>query len=150
DHLPLFNKFRVPVMAIVLFQVATALGLAWGWSAVLDRGARKGESAVWLDRLLLALGAVLALALVVGVLGQDMWREGYVALATRIKSTGAQPFPNELAELAYRAYVVDLGRACVLGLVAVALAWLAARGRFGATLATTGVLALLLIELWPV
>ena len=38
DHLPLFNKFRVPVMVIILFQLAVALGTAWGWSAILPGG----------------------------------------------------------------------------------------------------------------
>src|SRR5262249_14457835 len=36
DHLPLFNKFRVPVMILLLFQFAAAVGLAWGWTAWID------------------------------------------------------------------------------------------------------------------
>ena len=35
-HLPLFNKFRIPVMVLLLFQLAACLGTAWGWSTVLD------------------------------------------------------------------------------------------------------------------
>ena len=33
EHLPLFNKFRIPVMIVLLLQVAVALGAAWGWTA---------------------------------------------------------------------------------------------------------------------
>ena len=49
-HLPLFNKFRIPVMIVILFQVSAALGLAWGWSAIVDpSGLAKGRERA-LDR----------------------------------------------------------------------------------------------------
>jgi hypothetical protein len=47
-------------------------------------------------------------------------------------------------------FVGDLGRACVLGLLALGAAWLARRGRLPSAVASVAVLALLLIELWPV
>ncbi|HZC79162.1 MAG TPA: hypothetical protein VE258_15520, partial [Ktedonobacterales bacterium] len=80
-HLPLFNKFRIPVMIILLFQVAAALATAWGWSSVLDRAAHKpakGKASTLLGRMLVGMGAILVLALVVGVFGQAGWRDGYV------------------------------------------------------------------------
>ncbi len=81
DHLPLFNKFRVPVMVIILFQLAVALGVAWGWSALLPDGGHGDEGrarARRTGRLLAGLGAAVALVLVAALLGQGAWRDAYV------------------------------------------------------------------------
>jgi predicted secreted protein len=150
EHLPLFNKFRIPVMVIVLFQLAVALGLAWGWTEVLERARKTPEDRRRLERLLLALGAVAAAALLVGVLGQDAWRSRYVALATAKKSTSQQPYSAEAAAFAYRAFIGDLGKAAILALIAVGAAWMAVRARLSAAIASALVLVLMLIELWPV
>ena len=143
QHLPLFNKFRVPVMIILLFQLAVALGAAWGWSRIVrERGARDALT----GRVLIAGGALLALVLVVGVAGQEAWREGYVRSALAHRAD----FSREAAMFAYERYVPDLGRACLLGLAAIGLAWLARAGRVPVSGASVGMLALMLIELWPV
>lgn len=161
DHLPLFNKFRVPVMVIILFQLAVTLGTAWGWSAILPGGdPRAAEPRVRARRvgnLLVVLACVLALALVVGVMGQGLWREAYVKMALAHKggmtmgsAQGPTGFSAQDAALAWQGFVSGLGRACLLGLLAIGLAWFARRGRLSALAATGGVLALLLVELWPV
>ena len=150
DHLPLFNKFRVPVMIVLLYQLAVALGAAWGWTAVLE-GARADAGAKRrLDRVLLASGVVVAVALVGGVAAQGAWRAGYIALAVAKKSAPGNPYPAEAATMAYQAWVGDLGRAGLLGLLAVGLAWFAARGRLSAAVASAGVVLLAMIELWPI
>jgi len=182
DHLPLFNKFRVPVMVVILFQLALALGTAWGWSAVLpggERAAEPGGRARRVGRLLLALAGVLALVLVVAVLGQGAWRDAYIrgALArkgvsmTLGSSTGPAGYSVQDATEAWQVFFsgirpdsglsADLGipglgwvpglvLACVLGLLALGVAWAARRGRLAALPATAAVLAIMLLELWPV
>ena len=161
DHLPLFNKFRVPVMVIILFQLAVALGTAWGWSAILPGGDPKGSEprvrARRVGNLLIVLAGLLALVLVAGVMGQGLWREAYVKLAVAHKAgmslgsmRGAQTYSAEDAGLAWQGFISDLGRACLLGLLAVGVAWFARRGRLPALVATAGVLLILLFELWPV
>jgi len=161
DHLPLFNKFRVPVMVIILFQLAVTLGTAWGWSAILPGGDPGGAEprvrARRVGNLLIVLAGVLALALVVGVMGQGLWREAYVKLALAHKggmtmglAQGPTSFSAQEAALAWQGFVSGLGRACLLGLLAIGLAWFARRGRLPALVATGGVLLLLLFELWPV
>jgi hypothetical protein len=160
-HLPLFNKFRVPVMAILLFQLAVALGTAWGWSAILPGGDPRGVEprvrARRVGNLLIALAGLLALVLVAGVMGQGLWREGYIKMALAHKggltlgsAQGPTGFSAETAALAWQGFVSGLGRACLLGLLALGLAWFARRGRLPATAATAGVLVLMLFELWPV
>jgi hypothetical protein len=143
QHLPLFNKFRVPVMIVLLLQLAAGLGLAWGWTAVLGEPAARQRH---LGRLLGILAVALAGTLVLALVGQEGWREAYVrtALAKR-PEIGALA-----AGAAYQGFVGDLVRACLLGLLGVGLALLAARRKVGAGWASVGALALLLVELWPV
>jgi hypothetical protein len=161
DHLPLFNKFRVPVMVIILFQLAVTLGTAWGWSAILPGGGpgvnEPRVRARRVGNLLVVLAGVLALTLVVGVMGQGLWREAYLKMALAQKggmtmgsAQGPTGFSAQDAALAWQGFVSDLGRACLLGLLAIGFAWFARRGRLPALVATGGVLVLLLFELWPV
>ncbi len=154
DHVPLFNKFRIPVMIVILFEVAVALGVAWGWSAVLPgndpalpRGRRVG-------RLIIALAAILAVVFVIGVMGQESWRQGYVTMAMK-RRLAVTPLSDHMynataAAEAYRRFVSDLSRACLLGLLALLVAWFARRGRLPALAATGFVLVLLLLDLWHV
>jgi len=146
DHLPLFNKFRVPVMVVILFQVAVALGLAWGWSDVL--AAREGDEGrrARLDRTLLVLAAVIAVVCIGGSVAQGAWREAYVGNAL-----SHQPeMPRAMAAASAGALAGDLMREGLLGLIALAAAWLMLRRRVSITLATGVALAALLVELWPI
>ena len=145
QHLPLFNKFRVPVMILVLFQLAAALGLAWGWSTVLEEAAAK-KPVGRVQRALLVIGGVLLLTLLLGAMGQEGWRSGYLA-AARAQRPDLQP---QAAEAAFRGFIGDLVRVSLLGLVTLAVAWLALRRKLPAAMASLLALLLLLFELWPV
>ncbi len=148
DHLPLFNKFRIPVMILLLFQLAGALALAWGWSAALERAPESAKGAKAADpvgRTLLASAAVLALGFLLAIAGGGLLHGPYVALATSNPQV-----PPQAAEIAFQMFVTDLGRVSLLGLLALGAAWLARGGRLPASLATLVALALLLGELWPV
>jgi hypothetical protein len=150
DHVPLFNKFRVPVMIVLLFHMAVCLGVAWGWSRVLEereRGAGPvGFASGALGRLLLGAGLVLAVVFVAGVLGQGAWREGFIKSAMAHK----EGFPREAAEFVYPSYVADLGRMALFGILTVGLAALTRRRTLPAVLATVIALGLVLAEVWPV
>jgi hypothetical protein len=63
---------------------------------------------------------------------------------------GPLAFTPATAEFVWQKLVTDLGRACLLGLLAIGVAWFARRGKILAPLASAGVLLLILIELWPV
>jgi hypothetical protein len=154
DHLPLFNKFRVPVMVVILLQVAAAVGLAWGWSAVLPGTNAKEPRGRRVGQLLLVAAGLLGLVLVLGVMGQEAWRAGYVRMAVEsrleVMPLSNNPFNADAAGVAYQNYVSDLGRACLIGLLAVAVAWFARLGRLPALVSTALALGLLLADLWPV
>jgi hypothetical protein len=146
DHVPLFNKFRVPVMIVVLFQVAVALGLAWGWSAVLDGDPPSKTRPGKVSKLALAIGGALLLALLAGLVGQEALRGSYEGLVR-----GRQPqMPPEAVAAAFRGFVGDLARVSLIGLAAMGLGLLALRRKLSPLLASLGVLVLLVIELWPV
>lgn len=144
DHLPQFNKFRVPVMVLLLFHLSVALGVAWGWTRVLEAGGARKPGGP--DRALLVLGGVLVVAALAAMLGQDALRGPYVEAALARK----QPFTPQQAEAAFRAFAGDLGRVALTGLAVVAIAWFALRGRLNASLASVLVMAVLLFDLWPV
>jgi len=153
DHLPLFNKFRIPVMIVLLFQVAVALGAAWGWSAVLSGRSAAPEAQQRADRVLLAAAIVIGGTLLVGIVARDAWHDDYVrwALEHRGRSLrfGSENFGVEQAAAAWRECFGSFVRAGLLGLLALGVAWLARRGG-GRNAATAALLALVLIELWPV
>jgi hypothetical protein len=144
DHFPQFNKFRVPVMVILLFHFAVALGAAWGWSDVLESGEAKRRDGT--GKLLLVLGGLLAVAALAAVFGQGALHGPYVAAALALK----QPFSPQQAEAAFAAFAADLGRVAFTGLVVAGVAWLVLRGKMAAALGSVVVLAVLLFDLWPV
>ena len=145
DHFPLFNKFRIPVMVLLLLQLAAALGTAWGVSAALGSppGRAKREA---IDRVILGGGAVLVAAALLALFGQGAMADAYTSFA----SAHHAQFPPELAQLAFRGFVSDLARVSVLGLLALGTLWLFRRGSLPAAGASAALLVLLLIELWPV
>jgi hypothetical protein len=145
EHLPLFNKFRVPVMAVILLQLAAVLGTAWGASAALDPPAGKGGRDA-IDRVILGAAAVLGVAALVALAGRDALQGAYVSFATARHAN----FPAELAELAFRGFASDLARVSVLGLLALGTLWFCRRGKIAAGGAWLVLLGLLLVELWPV
>ena len=156
DHLPLFNKFRIPVMIILLFGLAAAVGVAWGWTATLRAAEEKPAARAPLDRLTMVLGVVMVAMLVIGVAGAGAWRDAYIKLALATKGGTAvlggsdRAFPPESAAGAYEECARSLRLVAPLGLAAVLLAWLVARRKLATTLAAVVALGLLLGELWPV
>ncbi len=146
DHVPQFNKFRIPVMIVLLFQLSAALAGAWGWSAVLEQGARGGKRDPALDRVMLGAAALLVVAGLLALAGSEAMRGGYVSMATSLKAQ----FPPDAANAAFQGFVSDLGRTSLLGLLAVGLAWLAAGGRVPAAAASLGLLVLLALDTWPI
>ena len=150
DHVPFFNKFRVPVMIVLLFQLATALGLAWGWSAWCDPESVEARRGKAMDRLLVGSAAVLALGLVMMAMAGGGLEKAYTAMVVAKRSVPGQQYPAELAGMAWRGFSGDFMRAAALGLASLGLAW-AVRGRkLSVRVASAGVLLLMMIELFPV
>jgi hypothetical protein len=145
DHLPMFNKFRIPVMVLVLFQLALAMAAAWGWGLLVRVGEARGRFDL-VDKLLAGSAAALGLLGLFALFGVESARGGYVTMAL-----AHQPrFSAEAARAAFAAFSGDLGKVAFLGLAIVGMTWFARRGKFPVAFASVAALALLLVELWPV
>ncbi len=145
EHLPMFNKFRIPVMILLLFQLAMAVAAAWGWGALVTVGAARGKADL-VDRVLMGVAIALGVVALLGLFGTEGLRGGYVNMALEHKPQ----FPGEAARAAFGAFTGDLAKAAFFGLAVVVIAWFARRGKFPVALASVVVLVLLLAELWPV
>jgi len=145
DHLPMFNKFRIPVMVLVLFQLALAMAAAWGWGLLVRVGESRGRFDL-VDKLLAGAAALLGVLGLFALFGAESSRGAYVSMAL-----AHQPrFSAEAARAAFTAFTGDLGKVSFLGLVIVGMTWFTRRGKFPVALASVAALALLLVELWPV
>jgi hypothetical protein len=145
DHLPMFNKFRIPVMVLVLFQLAFAMAAAWGWGLLVRVGEARGKFDL-VDKLLAGAAAALGLLGLFALFGAESARGGYVTMAL-----AHQPrFSAEAARAAFAAFTGDLGKVAFLGLAIVGMTWFTRRGKFPVALASILGLVLLLLELWPV
>ncbi|MBK7368502.1 MAG: hypothetical protein IPJ04_11485 [Candidatus Eisenbacteria bacterium] len=142
-HVPMFNKFRIPVMIVILLQLSMALALAWGWTEVIAPDAKRKALH---EKLWWVVGAVV-LACGLAVLGGgEGLRTWYVTMATTLK----QGFPAEAAQYAFAAFTADTQKALIAALVVIAVAMLTVRGKLNAGLASVVALVLLLGSLWPI
>ena len=144
EHLPYFNKFRVPVMILLLLQLSVAVLAAEGVQAVLDARANPAGSPRTRGALLVAL-AVAALVFGLGAL-PDLWRETLAGIAGRLHP---QMNPQAL-QAALQGAAGDALRVGVLALLLLAAAWLGARRTISAGLFATAVFLFTAIDLWIV
>ncbi|MEP7027375.1 MAG: hypothetical protein ABI960_02160, partial [Candidatus Eisenbacteria bacterium] len=111
EHLPYFDKFRVPVMILILLQLAVAVLAALGLTAVAEAAAdpaRRTRMLRWTGGLL----ALVALGLLSGLVG-DAWRGAYAAAA----QAGRPGMTPPAIDAGYRAMASDLLRVSFLALV---------------------------------
>ena len=144
EHMPYFNKFRVPVMILILLQLAVAVLAALGLTAVAEAvqdPARRTRMLRWTGVLLV----VTAILFVSGLLG-DAWRDSYTraALASR-----PQMDPSAI-DVGYRSFVSDLVRVTLLALVGLGALFATLRGWVKPAVAIGIVGAVTLFDLLPV
>ncbi|TMQ59714.1 MAG: YfhO family protein [Candidatus Eisenbacteria bacterium] len=147
DHLPFFNKFRVPVMVLVLVQFATGALAAFGLTRALERGApTKGREAAdpgasWMRAAVLsAAGGVAVVALL-------------HALSGPLEIAAIHSRPSFSAEAARQALdlasldAIKSGVLLGLGFFVIALA---RRGRIGRLAAGVLILTVTAVDLWVI
>jgi hypothetical protein len=144
EHMPYFNKFRVPVMILILLQLAVAVLAGLGLTAVAEAAqdpVRRSRMTKWT----VALVVVAAIAFVSGLMG-DAWRDAYTraALASR---PGMDP---SAIDVGYRGFASDLVRVSLLALVALGALWASLRGMVKPAVAIGIVGAVTLFDLLPI
>jgi len=140
-NLPYFNRFRVPVMILIVFQLCIALLAAFGLTAIEeavgDERARR-RLLGWTT----ALTAGVALLWVSG-LAPDVWREAY-ASAAHASRPGMEP---AAIEMGYTNMVRDIVRVGFLALVALGAVLATLRGVFRPAVAAAIIGVVTLVDL---
>jgi hypothetical protein len=110
EWLPYFNKFRVPVMVLLLLQVATVCLAAFGFDAILEKnGDARVRRRVNLSLTILTAGA--AVIFLAGLF-PDAWRGTYEAMVR-----GQRPeFPAENLAAAFAGTTTDAVRVGIIAL----------------------------------
>jgi hypothetical protein len=141
--LPYFNKFRVPVMILIVLQLAVALLAGLGLTAVAEAAADEARR----KRMLVWTGGLLAAAVVLwltGVAG-DVWRDAYETSAR-----ASRPLPPDAIASGYAAMKSDLIRVASVAIVALGALWAALSKRLAPTWAIAIVGAATLYDLYVV
>ena len=142
EYLPYFNKFRVPVMILVLMQVAFAAAAALGLERLL---ARPGGKPPGDDRLVPVLLGVAGLVFAFGLLS-DVWRGAYASWVQAMRPG----FPEANMAVAHDGAAGDAVRVGLMALVALGGVVLARRGVMAAKAAAALFIAVTAIDLWLV
>jgi hypothetical protein len=142
DHVPLYNKFRVPSMILVILQLTIPLLGFLALDAILKRSSARPEVA----RALkigggIAAGACLLFALLPGLAGNFL-AAGEEGLPAYLRSALAGD-----REALLRA---DAFRSLAFILLAAGVIWLNVAGKLRATRAIVAIAALLVVDMWVV
>ena len=145
-HLPFFNKFRVPVMILVLVQFATAalaaLGLTMALTRHAERAGRSGDPATpWMRAALLATVGGFGLLVLINLLGPSI-RE--YAVHSRAN------FDPSHARAALDMASIDAIKSGLLLAAALALVGMARRGRLSRSVAALLIVVVTAVDLWTI
>ncbi len=145
-HLPFFNKFRVPVMVLVLVQLATAVLAALGLDAALRRpegapGKRRDSGSPWMRAALFALLGGFAVLFILNL----------AAPSIRAYAVGSRPnFDAARASKALDMASIDAIKTGAFLAAALAVIALYRRGRLSRTAAAGLILGVTAVDLWAV
>ena len=145
DHLPFFNKFRVPVMILFLVQFATAALAAIGLTMALwpERTGARGsdDGSDWLKASVIAIVAGLAVLFIINIFG-DAIRE----IAVRSRPN----FDPARARTALDLATIDALKSGIFLSAALAFIGLARQGRMAPSVAALLVVGVTAVDLWTV
>lgn len=156
-YFPLFNKFRVPLMIVVLLQVMIPLLAGYGvvslWKTESADSLRQSQKRLRYG--LFALGGLLVLSF----LGRGMLRPIYesffppekVGQVLAHSPQGLQPAVlQELYSFVFSSVMSDLAIACVLLLVVLGAFYLFRQGKVSVSLLSALLVAAIVFDLWRV
>ncbi|MCS7177537.1 MAG: YfhO family protein [Candidatus Kapabacteria bacterium] len=144
-HVPLFNKFRAPSMALVLVQVAVPILGAVGLSTVLQWRQRPEPAMRTFFRWAFA---GLAAWLLIGVVVWAFFEQSYVEAVAQ--STTGKQYPPAIHTFIWQEMIGDWFMTALLGLATLGVLWWYVRGRLSTDTAGVLLVGLLLWDLWRV
>jgi len=142
-HVPLFNKFRAPSMALVMLQFAVPILAAYGMRGIAEHGS---------DRMLRWLLVGAAVWLVAGLVGPALIESSYRESVTSSQQLAqySDQVKGTLARFVFSEMRSDWIASGILLLLGVGLLWLWRRGTLAPYWALVGLLALTIVDLWRV
>lgn len=143
--MPFFNKFRVPVMILIVQQLATVVLFGTGLDRVL--GAERDGMRKRATRVLIAAAALFAIA----VLSHGYWTGGFAtAAAPRVHATHDPDQQRMVAQMAGEFLARDVFQLSLIGLLGAAAVFAFARRNLGAALLSTILLLLGAVDYYRV
>jgi hypothetical protein len=148
DHLPYFNKFRIPVMILILLQLSVALLSGEGMDAVLEARAATAEA----SRTRLVLGIGTALAVLIFVLGAmpDLWHDKLARLAAGVAASTHRQLDPSLLQQALTGAGGDAIRVGLLAIFLFVASWLCVRRTIPVGTFAAAAFLFAAIDLWIV
>jgi hypothetical protein len=142
-YAPMFDKFRVPSMILILVQISLAVCAAYGIKGVIElAGNKKRQIPLWLRRTLVAAGTLFILSF----LARGVFENSYTGL---IAASGRQ-VPPQLYSWIYERMMNDLSFNLGLLCATFGLIFLYIRRSVPAALLIAGLLLLTTVDLWRV
>ncbi len=152
DHLPYFNKFRVPVMVLVLLQVAVASLCALMLGRVSDAAHAGDAERASLAKPLLVGGIALGAIGVLFPLLRSAFEGGYLAAATSgVIARGQTPeVAGQVARAAWSLVVADVPRVALLAAVMLVASSVFVRGVLPRAVWMIVLVLCVMIDLWTI
>jgi hypothetical protein len=142
-YAPLFDKFRVPSMILILVHIALAVCAAHGIAGIIELGKKKRpDIPVWLSRILIIIGTLF----VVSFLARGMFESSYIGI---IESSGRQ-VPSQLYSWMYERMMNDLSFNLGLLIFTFGLIALYLRNSLSQTVLIAGLIVLTTTDLWRI
>ncbi|RMF35680.1 MAG: hypothetical protein D6747_02020 [Chlorobiota bacterium] len=142
-HVPLFNKFRAPSMALVMLQFAVPILAAYGLRGIAER-----RSVKMVRMLLVIAGVWLVLGFIVPGMIESSYRQS--VMASQQLAQYSPEIKTELARFVFSQMRSDWIVTALLLVVGVLLLLLWVRGTLRPHWALLGVLVLVVADLWRV
>lgn len=141
-HVPGFNNFRAPQMALVMIQFAVPILAGFGLKSIIDWRSKTSEGT---KKSLMILLAASGLFFVISLMMPSMIESSY-----KMAVEQSQKIPQEKIGAIYEAMSSDWLQTGFVMLVAAVLVWLYVAGRMNKGVFFTTITVLLVIDLWRV
>lgn len=142
-YAPMFDKFRVPSMILILVHIALAICTAYGIKGIIEMAKNKHRQIpVWLRRTLVVTGTLFVLSF----LARGVFESSYIGL---IEASGRQ-VPPQLYSWVYERMMNDLSFNLGLLLATFGLLTLFIRRSVPASLLVAGLIIFTTVDLWRV